>query len=301
MKRFVKIKHSLSGVYLICALITVWLSGCSSDNTTPPLAQQAKPTPENLVVSPYHNTALMTDAQVLFNREVNLLTGWNHVPSYPNEFTKLSFPREFYQIMSTHQSEYYPFSSTLIKKYHNWHHQHANGITAKFPQLLYGEVAGLELVLRINRKQSHLPNQEQLAKVYSPWLSDEQLATLDDGNVHLSLALRSQVIEGTTMPQFNAEYFLALDANNQLDDWYQVFIPVAELVKYTEINYQKTPLTQEQAKAMLVADFKLSAETKSGKVIRHFIGDSYNETVPQLFKEVGIEIQYLAVVKKHSL
>lgn len=57
----------------------------------------------------------------------------------------------------------------------------------------------------------------------------------------------------------------------------------------------------EQAKTMLVADFKLSAETNSEKVIRYFIHDSYNESVPQLFKEVGIEIHYIAVVKKHRL
>ena len=299
MKRFVKIKHSLSGVYLICALITVWLSGCSSDNTTPPLAQQAKPTPENLVVSPYHNTALMTDAQVLFNREVNLLTGWNHVPSYPNEFTKLSFPREFYQIMSTHQSEYYPFSSTLIKKYHNWHHQHANGITAKFPQLVYGGVAGIELVLRINRERSHLPDLQQLAKIYQPWLDNEQLARLDDGNVHLSLSLRSD--EKAQSPRFNAEYFLTLNVNSQLDAWYHVFIPITEFIQYNEINYQKTGLSKEQANPMVVADFKLSAETQGGKVLRHFIRDNYNEQVPAVFKEIGLEIQYLAIVNKHHL
>ncbi|WP_448247113.1 hypothetical protein [Thalassotalea agariperforans] len=299
MKKHINIKHLLSCFYLITTLFTVLLSGCSSDNTILSPAQQAKPSAEHLLVSPYQNTALMADAQVLFNREVNLLTGWNHVPSYPNEFTRLSFPHEFYQVSSTHQSVNYPFSVTLIKKYHNWHHQHANGITAKFPQLVYGGVAGIELVLRINRERSHLPDLQQLAKIYQPWLDNEQLARLDDGNVHLSLSLRSA--EKAQSPRFNAEYFLTLNVNSQLDAWYHVFIPITEFIQYNEINYQKTGLSKEQANPMVVADFKLSAETQGGKVLRHFISDNYNEQVPAVFKEIGLEIQYLAIVNKHHL
>lgn len=110
--------------------------------------------PENLLVRQYHNTRVMSDAQVLYNREVNLLTGKDHVPSSASAFMGLQLSKEFYQIKSAEQSNNYPFSTTLIKKYHNWHHQHANGITAKFPELAYGEVAGIELVLRINRERS---------------------------------------------------------------------------------------------------------------------------------------------------
>lgn len=272
--------------------------GCSHVEIEPSVVQ-AQITPQTSVAT-YSNALPIPNAQVLFNKNINLLGGWNHVANFPDEFAGLKFPSGMYRIdrkPALNHGEH-QYSTTLIKKYGDWNHQHANGITAHYPVQPFANIAGIEMVVRINTDISNLPSPQDIAKTYGELVTEAQLEALDDGNVHLSIALVGDGADNTAIPTFNAEYMLSLDAKKQTDDWYHVFIPAAELTRYIEVNYNKTPVTAAESKTIPVNSFRLTAETSSTKVIRNILLDNFNENTPKLFKEVGLEVKYVSVVRR---
>lgn len=279
-------------------MATILLSACGS--ITLKKLEIQTPIAMQLVIKEYNNETIMANTQIIFNKDISLLGGWNYVKTYPDEFTGLALTSDQYRIdnkpVVSHGESYY--ATTLIKKFGDWHHQHANGITAQFSELTFSKVAGVEFVLRINTDISNLPSREEIAKTYNNLVSNELLAKLDDSNVHLSFALTTEA-ESIDTPQFNAEYLLSLDAKKQVNCWLYVFIPVAELTKYNDVRYQKTSLSEEDVKSIMISDFRLVAETRSTKVIRNLIPDTFDFKVPKLFKEIGVEIRYIGIVKKH--
>ena len=296
------LKKTKKLVTYLCVVLAS-LSGCNSsdiDKSIVPISMGQIPMAKQVTIRKYQTAPVMLNALVLFSKETNVLDGWNHVESYPDEFDGLKFRPELYRIESKPDQniEEYQYKTTLIKKFGDWNHQHANGITAQFSELAFSKVAGIEIVLRINNETSNLPSLNTLSKAYNNLVSDELLEKLDDGNVHLSLTLSSQDTNNTDLPKFNAEYLLSFDAKKHVDNWYHVFIPVSALNAYNEINYKQTPLSENESKSMMISGFRLMAETHSTKVIRNFIPELFDESVPKLFKEIGLEVKYIGVVKK---
>jgi len=127
-------------------------------------------------------------------------------------------------------------------------------------------------------------------------VNEQDLKKLDDENVYLSFGLvDSQAVkkEGT----FNAVFLLSLNVETQLDQWLHIFIPNSQLVLYNEINYSEIPLSKNKANFKSVSRLRLMAETKSTQVVRKLIPDNFDERVPQLLKEVGVELKYIGIVK----
>lgn len=289
---------AIAGIYITSTfIVSISLASCNLLNLDKSKNQSSIATP--MVINKYDNNATIPNSLVLFNGNTNYLTGWNHVPSYPNEFIELKLPDDMYRIdrktILTKGENVY--STTLIKKFGDWSHQHSNGIIAKFAKLPFSSIAGIEIVIRINGEISNLPDTEKINKTYSHLVDDKLLEKLDDGNVHLSFALRSQDPTSVKESQFNADYLISLNTKQQINNWYRIFIPVSKLKKYSEVNYEKTALFENEVKSMVVSNFKLTAETKSTKVIRNLIPDTFNENTPTLFKEIGVDIKYLGIVK----
>lgn len=287
-----------SRICTLGVLAAAMLAACSSVEIDPAVVQ-SQITP-NVTVEEHRKALPIANAQVLFNKNTNLLGGWNHVANFPDEFAGLKFPSGMYRIdrkPALNHGEH-QYSTTLIKKYGDWHHQHANGITAQYAPVPFANVAGIEMVLRINSETSNLPSRKEIAKTYDDLVPKAQLEKLDDGQVHLSIALVGEGAESVETPTFNADYLLSLDAKKQTDEWLHIFIPAAELTRFSEVNYNKTPVSTDQANPIPVTSLRLMAETSSTKVIRNLIPNNFDANTPKLFKEIGVELQYLAVVKK---
>ena len=285
--------------FILCIMVTATsLSGCNVLAFDKSMNQALMTT--KVVIKEYHNATPISHAQVLFNKDTNALSGWNHVETYPNEFAGLTYTTDAYRIdkKPTLKLGEYQYSTTLIKKFADWSHQHSNGITAQYSKLPFSQVAGIELVLRINSEDSSLPNVKKISKTYNHLVNDALLEKLDDGNIHLSIALVAQGKGTIEEPTFNAEYLLSLDAKKQVDNWYHVFIPASEFNRYSEVNYNQKPVSENEEKSLMLSSFRLMAETHSTKVIRNLIPNKFNDSVPKLFKEIGIEVKYIAVVKK---
>lgn len=286
------------GAAICVSLSSAVLVGCSSVEIEPAVVQaQVTPT---VSLEPYRKTLPIPNAEVLFNPKTNALGGWNHVANFPDEFAGLNFPSGMYRVdrKPALNRGIHLYSTTLIKKYGDWHHQHANGITANFEAIPFSRIEGIELVLKINSDVSSLPTLKEVLKTYEEFVPKKQLEMLDDGQVHLSLALVGSGAENVETPTFNADYLLSLDAKKQVDEWYHVFIPRSELSRSIEQSYNSEAVAEAQAENFQIESFRLMAETASTKVVRNFIPNSFDETTPKLFKEIGLEVQYIGVVKK---
>lgn len=157
-------------------------------------------------------------ALVLFDAKTNSLSGWDHTQNFADEFVGLKLNPQSYEVERKPDNPNNIYSTTLVKKLADWQHQHGNSIIADITEqdLLFSNVAGIALVLKINSLQSNLPTSEQMTQAYGDKVSAMQLATLDDANVYLSLAVFGLSSEPEKIT-FNADYLLKLDAPVELD------------------------------------------------------------------------------------
>jgi hypothetical protein len=235
-------------------------------------------------------------ARLLYGPDINKLGGWNHTQNFSNEFVGLKQQPENYQSDDQSNIDATTYTTTLVKKLGDWEHQHGNGIIADIHEqpLHYAQISGLVILLKINSKQTYLPTLEQLLAAYADQTSEAELMALDEPNVYLSIALfgaQSKLDKNT----FNADYLLKLDSQTQLDKWLSVFIPVNALSPFIEKDYQEQIMTQTEAQDQPITGLRIMAETASTKVIRNLIPQQFNAMTPKLFKEIALEIKYLAI------
>tara|TARA_R110002167_G_scaffold81124_7_gene222417 strand:+ start:1154 stop:2041 length:888 start_codon:yes stop_codon:yes gene_type:complete len=257
------------------------------NDLTPPIIQE---------VGQEHNMQNDKPARLLYGPDINKLDGWNHTQNFSNEFIGLKQQPENYQTDAQSNVDTTRYATTLVKKLGDWEHQHGNGIIADIHEqpLHYAQISGLVMLLKINSKQTYLPTLEQLLAAYADKTNEAELLTLDEPNVYLSIALfgaQSRVDKST----FNADYLLKLDSQTQLDKWLSVFIPVSALSPFIEKDYQEQIMTQTEAQEQPITGLRIMAETASTKVIRNLIPTQFNPMTPKLFKEIALEIKYLAI------
>jgi hypothetical protein len=242
---------------------------------------------------------ISSHALVLYDTQTNYLSGWNHTGNFVNEFTGLQRPLEHYQVDGSASTENSYHSTTLVKKLGDWNHQHGNGIIAEIAdhKILLSQVAGIELLLKIDSANSHLPTKKQIITTYGELVDSAQLNALDDENVYLSFALYGPV--STTMT-FNGDYLLKLNTSNQLDQWLKVTIPTSQLTTYTEEHYQEQPISLAAAQNQVITGLRIMAETSSTQVVRNLILERFNDDTPKLFKEISLSLQYIGLVYSDS-
>jgi hypothetical protein len=275
------------GVIVAFLILAVSQARAQQDDVTPPSIQE---------VDPRHKIQNDRPTRLLFAPEINKLGGWNHTQNFSNEFVGLKRQPENYQTDAQSNIDTTLYATTLVKKLGDWEHQHGNGIIADMQDkpLHYAQISGLVMLLKINSEQTYLPTVEQLLAAYADKTSQAELLALDQPNVYLSIALfgaQSTVDKST----FNADYLLKLDSQTQLDSWLSVFIPINALSPFIEKDYQEQIMTQTAAQDQPIIGLRIMAETASTKVIRNLIPTQFNAMTPKLFKEIALEIKYLAI------
>ena len=246
------------------------------------------------------NTNQHHPALVLYTTQVNNLGGWNHTVNFAEEFVGLQRSFEHYQVNSDNAKTQDFYTTTLIKKLGDWNHQHANGIIADVTAnaLLFSQIAGIEVLLKIDSAASHIPNKHDILATYGQLLTAEQLSQLDDEHVYLSFALYGPMSATMT---FNADYLLKLDSASQLDQWLRITIPINQLTTYSEEHYQEQPIIFTAAQNQIITGLRIMAETASTKVVRNLLLEKFNDSTPKLFKEINLNLQYLGIVYADSI
>lgn len=240
---------------------------------------------------------------VLFDNNHNLLAGWSHILPGRRPFANAKQDYAAYQIASENVladpscNDKQTFPVILVKKYGDWDQQHANGIETKFlhENISFGEISEVVLDLKVINEKTSILNAEELKTIYGDYLSDNEISSLDGGNVNLEITLFEQGFDNQNIPSFTASLIVEIDQNKYADQWIRLTIPADNFEYFQEQNWEQTPVALADFSDNLILGLRINPETASGNVVRNFIPDDYDSTVPEHLKEMAISIKQVEI------
>ena len=239
-----------------------------------------------------------TNKLILFDNDTNRLSGWSHIADGISEFEGLNLPATTYKINASVNQ---PDSTcggnntaqvVLVKKIGDWDRQHANGIEPQFAQekITYGQVEQIVIDLKLTSEQSTIPTQAEIAEVFADYLTEEQVKDLDNGKANLSVTLFEKGFNVQSSPSFTGSIIFEIDPELYGDKWIRITIPAENLAYYTEQNYERTAVSFNDYANNELLGLRINPETASGKTVRHYFPETFDSTVPKLFKEMALSI-----------
>ncbi|MCJ8313825.1 MAG: PKD domain-containing protein [Saccharospirillaceae bacterium] len=224
-------------------------------------------------------------------------TGWNHISTYFNEFSPvISQAGNDYNIATNFNgsasdcNDTNTHDSILVKKFADWDHQHANGInysTSGNPS--FADFESVVIDLFIDSSQTVLPTMSEIKSTYSSYINDSQATSMDDGEFHLQLILKSS-------NDYSGSIDIAL-TRDDLDKWLRISVPKEKMDLWQEVSYNRVSKTISQMNSRSISSIQLVAETQSRQVVRNFTDGSpgWDTNTPKLFKEEAIRIKYIGL------
>jgi hypothetical protein len=235
---------------------------------------------------------------ILFENEVNRLSGWSHAKyieglnSNPSIYTaKIR--------QDTSCSNIKTYQNILVKKYADWNAQHVNGIEPLFigDIIKLGAIGSIILEFKVHSEGTEVPTKSMLESLYGNYLNAEQLEALDRNLINLSVTVFEAGFDERSTNTLNGKVNLELDQNLYADKWVRVIIPMGSLDYYTEQNYSKQPVQQSKFRNAKIIGLRINPETHSGKVVRHFIKSTFeSNTPPEAFKKMNVSFKKIALV-----
>ncbi|MBD5779666.1 hypothetical protein IEN85_09180 [Pelagicoccus sp. NFK12] len=122
-------------------------------------------------------------------------------------------------------------------------------------------------------------------------LGDEAVESLDTGVPCLGLTFAEAGYNGQGTETLNATYSLTFDPKRDFDRWMEITIPLADFIFGYERNYVMKPASREALPPSEWIAFRINPETTSGKVARNYIGDAWDDSVPEIYKELSISLE----------
>ncbi|HSD05938.1 hypothetical protein [Flavobacterium sp.] len=184
------------------------------------------------------------------------------------------------------------FHMILLKKIANWDHQHSNGFECNILAQGYkfGDIENIVFDLKINSAKTNIPSISSIKTTYAKYVSNAVVDALDEGKINIGITLGDNT-------NLNASIIIQLDQEDLSDKWIRVTIPMNKLAFYQEINYKKTPKTQEDLRNVVINRMLIVGETKSGSTLRGNI-NSWNNNIPETFKEMDLSFKKIELQLK---
>jgi len=230
-----------------------------------------------------------------------LISHWNHVATYPQEYPQVKpYHAKQYGLTYSAQSPCYQpnsLATTLVKKIANWQRQHGNGLEFDLTNSnsTFASVDSLHLRLKLNSQHSQLPNNSDVKSTLAPYISDEILTELDDENGYLRFTFYGRNHADNDVATIYGDIIIRLSPIEHGDHWLNISIPFSDLSYSSQINYQEQPVTAEQLAQEPIKGLLITAETKNGKTLRHYLLDDFPENAPEIIKEAAIEIEQILI------
>jgi len=233
-----------------------------------------------------------------------LVSYWNHLATYPQEYpqhiTAEQRQAKRYQLSYSVLSpcnQPKSLATTLVKKVANWQRQHGNGLEFNLASsnTTFASVGSLHLRLKLNTRHSQLPNNTEVGSALAPFISDEILTDLDDENGYLRFTFYGRNHANTDVATIYGDIILRLSPIEHGDHWLNISIPFSDLSYSSQINYQAQPATTEQLTQEPIKGLLITAETKNGKTLRHYLLDDFPKNAPEITKEIAIEIEQILI------
>lgn len=257
--------------------------------------------------APLESTPIYT----VLDNERNTLSGWSHIRATEadnnenEEYQALSLSWNNYAIsQSRHVNEVScretkVQNAILVVKLSDWTRQHSNGFETLLdqPNIRFGDVSHVLIDLRLNGKGTAIPSPELLRKRYGNYLSEEEFDEFDHGKANLGVTLFEDGALDQSTTSLNAEYFLEIDQQRYFDQWLRIVIPITEFHAYLEKDYARTTVEFEDFTNTLMNGLRINPETRQGKQLRNFLGDQWNASLPETFKEMSVSIRRVELLK----
>jgi len=244
-------------------------------------------------------------AYSILNDQRNTLGGWNHIEA-SNQATDYAGTRLAAEDYRIDASKFLPDATcdavavqnaVLVVKLSDWTQQHVNGIEANFDSddINLNEISHVLLDLRLNRQYTSIADNKVLLQRYGDHLTVDQLAQLDNGKANFSITLFAEKVSGNSSTTVNAEFFFEIAQENYFDQWLRVMVPINELDVYFEQEYERTEAALTDFSEP-IKGFRLNPETSKGKQLRNLLGDTWEQSIPETFKEMSISIRRIELL-----
>lgn len=221
---------------------------------------------------------------------------WNHIANFPNEFSTVKSTQKNYQLQQLNTKSCYQSSTqaiTLVKKISDWNRQHGNGVEFQFAEkkLSFSSFKFFNIRLKLEMKHSYLPNKKTIKAALSPLVNNEVLAELDDDKAYLSFSFYGDNHAKNDIATFYGEIIMTIDPKLYGDTWLDIRIPFSLFSYSSQMYYKKQAMALSQLQQEKLNGLLITAETKYGTTLRHYLLDDFPEKAPEILKEIAIEIE----------
>lgn len=184
------------------------------------------------------------------------------------------------------------FRTILVRKMSNWGQQHVNGIEPVFFEtpVKVEDLESVTLWVKFNSEGSSVPDAARLAEHYGPYLSPRQIEGLDTGLACIGLTFMEAGYNDQSTETLNAVYYATFDPETDFDRWIELTVPLADFSFGYERNYGMRGIDRSEALDRAFVGFRINPETTSGKVSRNYLNDTWDDSVPELYKEMSISL-----------
>ncbi|WP_428240106.1 hypothetical protein [Gynuella sp.] len=185
----------------------------------------------------------------------------------------------------------------LVKKYADWDSQHMSGLEFRFPaaNLKFGDLKDIVLETKINSDQTAIPSREDYLNTYSSYTSTANLEAMDQGKINLGVTLFGENSDDQSIETFHGAITLELDQDNVADQWLRIVIPADSLSYFVQKDWGNTDKDPKDYADYALVGFRINPETHTNQVLRSFITDAFDSSVPEMYKEEGLSVRKVAI------
>ncbi|AJQ96258.1 hypothetical Protein YC6258_04224 [Gynuella sunshinyii YC6258] len=185
----------------------------------------------------------------------------------------------------------------LVKKYADWDSQHMSGLEFRFPaaNLKFGDLKDIVLEAKINSSQTFIPSREDYLNTYSSYTSTANLEAMDQGKINFGVTLFGENSDDQSIETFHGAITLELDQDTVADQWLRIVIPANSLSYFMQKDWGNTDKDPKDYADFALVGFRINPETHTNQVLRNFITDTFDSSVPEMYKEEGLSVRKVAI------
>lgn len=224
--------------------------------------------------------------------------GWSHVVSNPARFPLVALDNAKYAVderalvADEDCGEQQVFRTVLVRKMSNWGQQHANGLEPTFfdRPVRVRDLESVTVVMKLNGAESRIPGKAKLAAHYGPYLSAEQIDGLDRGVACLGFTFVENGYNNQETETLNVTLNVSFDPAKDFDKWLRVTVPMEAFRYGFEQHYATRGVDRETVLDHELVAFRINPETTGGIVSRNYLNDTWDDSVPELYKEMSLSL-----------
>ncbi|BCE01417.1 PKD domain-containing protein [Marinicellulosiphila megalodicopiae] len=243
--------------------------------------------------------------------------GWNHITASNSRFADITANNyNMYTNVSspsTGCASALTNANILVKRYSDWHNQHANGLDySVLNNIQFGDIHSFVIDLYISSQNTEYLTPQQLMDIYGPDssiafpLTQAEVQDMDVGHLNVAFEIAKGDGPGAKVALAN----LSIDPK-YMDQWIRIEMPYENMWLFEkDQNYIPVDRTAAQLANESVDEVKMVAETQSTDVYRNYrqneihaaegitANDDMPNTYPKNYKIIDLKIKRMEIILK---